>query len=33
MPNFNSLPEKDIQLIVEYLHSMAGHKKPGPACP
>ena len=33
MPNFESLPEKDVELIVEYLHSMAGHKKPGAACP
>jgi mono/diheme cytochrome c family protein len=29
MPNFDSLPEKDIQAIVEYLQSMAGHKHPG----
>jgi mono/diheme cytochrome c family protein len=33
MPNFDSLPEKDIQVIVEYLQFMAGHKKPGAACP
>ncbi len=33
MPNFESLPEKDVELIVEYLRSMAGHKKPGAACP
>lgn len=33
MPNFDSLPEKDIQAIVEYLHSMAGHKTPGAVCP
>jgi mono/diheme cytochrome c family protein len=33
MPNFNSLPGKDIQAIVEYLRFMAGHKKPGPVCP
>jgi mono/diheme cytochrome c family protein len=33
MPKFDSLPEKDIQAIVEYLQSMAGHKKPGAVCP
>lgn len=33
MPNFDLLPEKDIRVIVEYLHSMAGHKKPGGVCP
>jgi mono/diheme cytochrome c family protein len=33
MPTFDSLPEKDIQVIVEYLRSMAGHKKPGAVCP
>ena len=33
MPNFDSLPEKDIQALVEYLQSMAGHKKPGSVCP
>jgi mono/diheme cytochrome c family protein len=33
MPNFDSLPAKDIQLIIEYLHFMAGHKKPGAVCP
>ncbi|HEX4230427.1 MAG TPA: cytochrome c [Bryobacteraceae bacterium] len=33
MPNFGSLPEKDILAIVEYLRSMAGHKKPGAVCP
>jgi mono/diheme cytochrome c family protein len=33
MPSFDSLPEKDIQVIAEYLQSMAGHKKPGAACP
>jgi mono/diheme cytochrome c family protein len=33
MPKFDSLPKTDIQLIVEYLQSMAGHKKPGVACP
>jgi mono/diheme cytochrome c family protein len=33
MPNFDSLPEKDIQAIVEYLQSMAGHKESGAVCP
>jgi mono/diheme cytochrome c family protein len=33
MAAFDSLPERDIQAIVEYLHSMAGHKKPGAVCP
>jgi mono/diheme cytochrome c family protein len=33
MPNFDSLRPTDIQLIVEYLHSMARHKKPGAVCP
>ena len=33
MPNFSSLPEKDIQSIVAYLQSMAGHKKGGTPCP
>jgi mono/diheme cytochrome c family protein len=33
MPSFESMPQKDIQRIVEYLQSMAGHKKPGAACP
>src|SRR4051812_23213564 len=33
MPTFDSLGEKNIQVIVEYLHSMASHKKPGAACP
>jgi mono/diheme cytochrome c family protein len=33
MPNFDSLPQKDIQVIIEYLQSMASHKKPGAACP
>jgi len=33
MPNFDSLPAKDIQLIIEYLQFMAGHKKPGAVCP
>ena len=31
--DFDSLPEKDIQVIVEYLQTMAGHKKAGAACP
>jgi cytochrome c1 len=33
MPNFDSLRENDIQVIVEYFQSMAGHKKPGAVCP
>lgn len=33
MPDFDTLPDKDIGSIVEYLHSMAGHKSPGAACP
>lgn len=33
MPNFDSLPEKDIQAMVEYLQFMAGHKNPGDKCP
>ena len=33
MPDFDSLPEKDIHAILEYLQSMAGHKKPGAVCP
>lgn len=33
MPSFDSLPPKDVHAIVEYLQSMAGHKKPGAACP
>jgi mono/diheme cytochrome c family protein len=33
MPVFDSLPEKDIQLIVDYLQFMVGHKKPGAVCP
>ncbi len=32
MPNFASLPEKDIRAILEYLQFMAGRKKPGAAC-
>ncbi len=33
MPKFDSLPTKDIQAIIQYLHSMAGHNHPGAACP
>ena len=33
MPDFDSLPQTEIQLIVAYLKSMAGEKKPGAACP
>ena len=33
MPDFDSLPPKDIESIIEYLQSMAGHKKSGSACP
>jgi mono/diheme cytochrome c family protein len=33
MPSFDSLPKKDIQVIVEYLQSMASHKSPGAVCP
>ncbi len=33
MPNFSALPQTDIEVIVEYLQSMAGHKKAGVACP
>jgi mono/diheme cytochrome c family protein len=33
MPPFDSLQEKDVQLIVEYLRTMASHKNPGAACP
>ncbi len=33
MPNFDSLPEKDIRELIEYLQSMARHKNPGAACP
>lgn len=33
MPNFDSMPEKDIQMIVDYLQSMAAHKKAGAARP
>lgn len=33
MPSFDSLPDKDIQAIIEYLHSVASQKKPGVACP
>jgi mono/diheme cytochrome c family protein len=33
MPNFDALPEKEIQVIVGYLQAMARHKKPGAVCP
>lgn len=33
MPDFTSLPEKDIEDMVGYLQSVAGHKSPGAACP
>jgi mono/diheme cytochrome c family protein len=33
MPNFESLTQNDVQAIVEYLHFMAGHKKPDAVCP
>jgi hypothetical protein len=33
MPNFDSLPQNDIQAIVEYLQFLTGHKKSGAACP
>jgi mono/diheme cytochrome c family protein len=33
MPDFDTLPDKDIESIVDYLHSMAGHKSSGAACP
>jgi len=33
MPTFDSLQKNDVQEIVEYLHSMAGHKRPGAGCP
>jgi hypothetical protein len=32
MPDFDSMPAKDIQLIAEYLQFMTGHKKPGAVC-
>lgn len=32
MPDFRSLPGKDIQLIVEYLRYMSSHKKTGVPC-
>ena len=32
MPDFRSIPEKDIQAIVGYLRYMAGHKSSGSAC-
>ncbi len=33
MPDFDSLPEKEIHAIIEYLQSLAGNKKPGSVCP
>jgi len=33
MPDFRSIPEKDIQSIEGYLRYMAGHKKSGQTCP
>ncbi len=33
MPGFDTLAEKDIVGIVDYLRYMAGHKTPGAACP
>ena len=33
MPNFDSLPQKDIQALVDYLRSMAVHKTSGSVCP
>jgi len=33
MPDFHSLPDKDIQAIIEYLQHMASRKKPGASCP
>lgn len=33
MPNFDSLPDKDIQLLLDYLHTMARDKMPGASCP
>jgi mono/diheme cytochrome c family protein len=33
MPGFESMPEKEIQAIIEYLQFMAGHKKAGSTCP
>ncbi|MFL6416641.1 MAG: c-type cytochrome [Bryobacteraceae bacterium] len=33
MPSFESLSERDVQLLVEYLQSMARHKKSGAVCP
>ncbi len=33
MPTFDSLRREDVQEIVGYLRSMAGHKKAGAACP
>lgn len=33
MPNFDSLGQKDVQAIIQYLQSAASHKKLGAACP
>ncbi len=33
MPTFSSLPEQDVQALVEYLRSAARHKMPGAVCP
>jgi mono/diheme cytochrome c family protein len=32
MPDFHSLPSKDIQAIIDYLQYMGGHKKTGASC-
>ena len=33
MPDFSSLTDKDIELLVGYLHSMTSHKSSGASCP
>lgn len=33
MPNFDSLPERDVQALIRYLQSIASHKLPGAVCP
>ncbi len=33
MPDFDTLPDKDIDALLEYLHTMASHKSSGAACP
>jgi mono/diheme cytochrome c family protein len=33
MPSFDSLPERDVQVLVQYLESAARHKAPGAVCP